>query len=85
MILYNSNYRGGKLWATEFRGENKNTSYNETLTFAVVISKTRADDGKTLTFAAGTQSSLVAAESERVRSGVVFTAVPVYLPSPKKY
>ena len=37
------------------------------------VAVTKTDDGKTLTFAAGTQSSLVAAESERVRSGVAPT------------
>ena len=44
--------------------------------------KTKTDDGKTLTFAAGTQSSLVATESERVRSGVAPTGRSMSLNKP---
>ena len=65
---------------SSLRSENKNTGDSETLTFAVVISKTKADDGKTLTFAAGTQSSLVAAESAWFRKGAKW-----YGPHGKEY
>ena len=46
------------------------------------LAVTKTDDGKTLTFAAGTQSSLVAAESGRVRSGVVPTGRSMRLNKP---
>ena len=47
------------------------------------VAVTKTDDGKTLTFAAGTQSSLVAAESERVRSGVAPTGKSKSLNKPE--